>query len=246
MSVQAPLQRLVATPGPDIAIIGGNAVPAAFDYHCPMMSLPAACRTTLATITNAKPYLAADPAAVACWRGRLAALGGLCVGLCWAGDPRRDQPAAHATDLRRSITLAQYAPLAGVSGATFVSLQKGEPALQAAAPPPGLLLHDWTNELTDFADTATLIEALDLVITVDTAVAHVAGALGKTVWVLSRFDACWRWLTDRDDSPWYPSARLWRQPEPGDWCSVVAKVAEALRELVRSAPAGPMDECGRS
>jgi cytochrome P450 len=117
-------------------------------------------------------------------------------------------------------------------------LQKGEPAVQAAAPPPGLSLHDWTNELTDFADTAALIEALDLVITVDTAVAHVAGALGKPVWILSRFDACWRWLTERDDSPWYPSARLWRQPEPGDWSGVVAKVAAALRDLVRLAPAG--------
>jgi len=236
MSVQAPLRRLLKTLGPDIGIIGGNQVPVAFDCHCPMMSLPLAFGTTLETIPDQMPYLAAAPAAVARWRLRLAGLAGLRVGLCWAGAPRRDQPAAHAIDQRRSITLAQYAPLASISGAIFVSLQKGEPAAQAA--PPGLTLHDWTNELTDFADTAALIEALDLVITVDTAVAHLAGALGKTVWILNRFDACWRWLTNRDDSPWYPSARLWRQPAPGDWDSVVANVAAALRDRVCPKPGG--------
>jgi tetratricopeptide (TPR) repeat protein len=119
MSVQDPLRRLLQTVGPDIGIIGGNDVPAAFDGHCPMMSLPLAFGTTLETIPNETPYLAADPAAVARWRLRVAALAGLRVGLCWAGNPRTEQPSAHAIDLRRSITLAQYAPLAGVAGATF-------------------------------------------------------------------------------------------------------------------------------
>jgi Tfp pilus assembly protein PilF len=237
LSVQDPLRKLLGTLGPEVNVIGGNETPVEFDYHCPMMSLPGAFRTTLETIPRATPYLAADAAAVAAWRGRLAALVGLRVGLCWAGNPRRDHPSAHAVDQRRSITLAQFAPLAAVTGASFVSLQKGEAAAQAATPPTCLPMHDWTNELTDFADTAALIEALDLVITVDTAVAHLAGALGKKVWILNRHDACWRWLLDRDDSPWYPTARLFRQPTPGDWDSVIAEVAVALRELVHDAPA---------
>jgi hypothetical protein len=93
-----------------------------------------------------------------------------------------------------------------------------------------MVLHDWTDELEDFADTAALVAALDLVIGVDTSVVHLAGGLGKPVWVLNRFDACWRWLRDRADSPWYPSARLFRQPAPGDWASVIETVASALRQ----------------
>ena len=206
-----------------------------------MMSLPLAFGTTLETIPRAKTYLAADAAATAAWRGRLAAIPGLRVGLCWAGNPRRDHPAALAVDRRRSIPLARFAPLATVAGTNVVSLQKGEAALQAAAPPSGLSIHDRTDELADFADTAALIEALDLVITVDTAVAHLAGALGKPVWILNRHDACWRWLLDRYNSPWYPAARLFRQPSPGDWDSVIAQVATALRALVQDAPGGTVD-----
>jgi hypothetical protein len=172
---------------------------------------------------------------VAAWRRRLASLAGPRVGLCWAGSPRRDDPAAHRTDRRRSITLAQFAPLAGVAGPSFVALQTGEAAAEAATPPAGLKVTDWTDELHDFADTAALVEALDLVITVDTAVAHLAGTLGKPVWILSRFDGCWRWLIDRDDSPWYPSVRLFRQPASRDWDAVLRQVVAALR---RFAPAG--------
>jgi len=236
MSVQAPLRRLLTTLEAGIAIIGEHDVPSSFDYHCPMLSLPLAFDTKLESIPDLTPYLSADPAAVAMWRNRLAGLPGLRVGLCWAGNARSDHPSAHATDLRRSITLANYAPLAAIGGASFVSLQKGEPASQAATPPPGLSLHDWTNELVDFADTAALIEALDLVITVDTSVAHLAGALGKPVWILSRYDACWRWLIDRNDSPWYSTARLWHQPAPGDWDSIITRVAAALRDEVALRP----------
>jgi tetratricopeptide (TPR) repeat protein len=236
MSVQDPLRRLISTLGRDISVIGGNEAPLEFDYHCPMMSLPLAFGTTLETIPPATLYLTADAAAVAGWRKRLAAWSNLRIGLCWAGNPRRDHPAAHAIDLRRSITRAHYAPLAGVAGTRFISLQKGEVATGDTE--PCLWLHDWTNELSDFADTAALIEALDLVITVDTAVAHLAGALGKPVWVLNRFDACWRWLTERVDSPWYPSVRLWRQPEPANWDSLIADVAAALRDLASDKPVG--------
>jgi tetratricopeptide (TPR) repeat protein len=231
LSVQDPLRRLLRTLGAGVEVIGSDAQPDAFDYHCPMMSLPLALGTTLETIPSAPRYLAADAAAVAAWRGRLAGLGGLRVGLCWAGNALGGNRAARMLDRRRAIPLAQLAPLAGVAGVQFVSLQKGDGAAQAAALPAGMALHDWTEELNDFADTAALIEALDLVITVDTSVAHVAGALGKPVWILNRFDGCWRWLLERDDSPWYPSARLFRQPAQGDWDGVIVAVVAALRAL---------------
>jgi tetratricopeptide (TPR) repeat protein len=238
MSVQDPLRRVIATLGTDVTVVGGGDVAGEFDWHCPMMSLPLAFGTTVETIPGAVPYLAADAAAVAAWRGRLAGMSGLRVGLCWAGNARADQPAAHAIDQRRSMALARFAPLAGVAGASFVSLQKGDAAGEAGEPHAGLALCDWTDALEDFADTAALIESLDLVITVDTAVAHLAGALGKRVWILNRFDACWRWLVERDDSPWYPTAQVFRQAAPGDWDSVVSAVVVALRGLVQEVAAG--------
>src|SRR4029077_8117394 len=114
-------------------------------------------------------------------------------------------------------------------GVSLVSLQKGQAS--TANPPPGLALHAFTAELHDFADTAALVDGLDLVISVDTSVVHLAGALGKPVWLLNRFDTCWRWLLDRDDSPWYPQLRQFRQPSPGDWNSVIFGVRDALQHL---------------
>jgi hypothetical protein len=140
----------------------------------------------------------------------------------WAGSPRHHAPELRAADRRRSLQLAQLAPLGTVP---LVSLQKGEAAGQA-----GVALLDFTVELNDFDDTAALVAALDLVVSVDTAVAHLAGGLGVPVWVLNRFDTCWRWLLGRDDSPWYASARLFRQPAMGDWDSVIKAVAAALEE----------------
>jgi tetratricopeptide (TPR) repeat protein len=232
VEVQRPLVRLIAgLSGIAEIVVRGEALPP-FAAHCPMMSLPRLFGTVLETIPAEIPYLAADPAAVARWRDRLAALPGLRVGLVWAGGVRPDQPEQAAIDGRRSIGLARLAPLAAVPGVSFVSLQKGPPAAQATTPPRGMALHDFTAELDDFADTAALVEALDLVISVDTAVVHLAGALGKPVWVLNRFDTCWRWLRDRTDSPWYPSLRLFAQTAPGDWDGVVASVATALRQVV--------------
>ena len=227
LEVPEPLRRLL-TGLPGCETIAAGAPLPLFDLHCPLPSLPLAFGTTLETIPNQVPYLRTDPDRVALWHARLANLPGQRAGLVWAGNARPDNPDANAVDRRRSITLDHYAPLAAVPGISFVSLQVGPPV----APPPGLVLHDWTAELTDFADTAELIAALDLVITVDTAVAHLAGALGKPVWILNRFDACWRWLLDRTDSPWYPSARLFRQPSHGDWDSVIRQVAAALRERI--------------
>ena len=209
--------------------------PAAFDLHVPMMDLPLGFGTTLATIPATSPYLAAQFADIAHWKARITDEGrALRVGLVWAGKSRVHDPAAFATDRRRSMSLAQFAPLGAVPGVRCFSLQKGPPAGEAASAPPGLRLVDHTTELRDFADTAALIEALDLVISVDTSVAHLAGALGKPVWVLSRFDGCWRWLNGREDSPWYPSARIFHQARPGDWAEVIRRVTRELGSLSAS------------
>jgi tetratricopeptide (TPR) repeat protein len=204
-----------------------------FDFYCPLLSLPLAFDTTMETIPGAVPYLAADPNAAAAWRRRLAPLAGLRVGLVWAGSPGATAT-MRAVDGRRSMALAQLNPLAGVPGVSFVSLQKGPPAAQLKSAPAGFVIHDWTDELRDLADTAALIETLDLVISVDTSVVHLAGALAKPVWMFNRFDSEWRWLLARDDSPWYPTLRQFRQPCPGDWASPVARMADELAKLAEA------------
>ena len=188
--------------------------------------------TVLETLPGEAPYLRADPQRVAVWRRRMAGLNGLRVGLVWAGDPTM------GADRRRSVSLEHFASFAGIPGVSFVSLQKAPAAAQAKAPPPGMVLHDWTDELADFGDTAALIEALDLVIGVDTAVVHLAGALGRPVWLLNRFDRCWRWLLNREDSPWYPTLRQFHQAAPGDWNSAIARASSELQKLGASAAAG--------
>jgi hypothetical protein len=194
-----------------------------------MLSLPLAMGTTLETVPSAPAYLHADAAQAAGWRARLAALGdrGPRIGLAWAGNPRPHVPLLTAIDRRRSIAPDRLAPLLDVPGLHFVSLQKDGPAA-----PAGFGLTDVMAKMTDFADTAGLVANLDLVIAVDTAVVHLAAALGRPVWVLDRFDTCWRWLRGRRDSPWYPTLRLYRQPQPGDWAAVLAEVADDLRGLV--------------
>lgn len=230
LEVPRPLVRLMSRlPGVGEVVVRGDPLPR-FDLHCPLMSLPRAARTTLETIPGGS-YLQAEPELSALWRGRLGDLAGIKVGLVWAGG-RREDPTIAALDARRSIALDMMAPLGDVSGVSFVSLQKGEPAAQAASQIiPGMHLHDFTAELNDFADTAALIDGLDLVISVDTSVAHLAGGLGKPVWLLNRFDTDWRWLQNRDDSPWYPTLRQFRQPSPLHWDSVIVAVRDALARL---------------
>jgi tetratricopeptide (TPR) repeat protein len=232
MEVQPPLKRLMATlEGVTLVAAQGEAT-GDFDLHCPLMSLPLAFGTTPETIPASVPYLWADPDAAARWRARLDGLPGLKVGLVWAGNPRSFNWVAAETDRRRSIALVRYAPLASVPGVTLVSLQKDAAGDQVRDAPAGMVIHDWTRELEDFADTAALVAGLDLVIGVDTSVVHVAGALGKPVWILNRHGACWRWFRNRNDTPWYPTARLFHQPSPGDWDSVIAEVRAALPAAV--------------
>jgi tetratricopeptide (TPR) repeat protein len=209
----------------------GEALPP-FDLHCPMMSLPFAFRTTLDTIPAATPYLAADPARVEAWRERLGPSPRPRVGIAWSSGVRPDQPELKAVNGRRNLPLAKLAALKGLD-VDFVSLQKGQPAEgefealdQGAWNGPPIL--NVARELTDFGETAALMTVLDLVVSVDTSIPHLAGALGRPVWVMNRFDPCWRWLQGRSDSPWYPTARLFRQPAMGDWDGVIAEVREAL------------------
>jgi Flp pilus assembly protein TadD len=225
--VPKALQRLMATLGGVATVLAEeDPVLPAFDYHCPLLSLPYAFGTRIETIPAPVPYLAGDPEQ---WTNFLAELPGLKVGLAWAGQSRAAQPHAVAIDKRRSIRLADLAPLFDVHGCSFVSLQLGPPASQMRAMSAGGVLRDVSSRLTDWADTAGLVAGLDLVIAVDTAVAHLAGALGKPVWMLNRFDSCWRWLRDRDDTPWYPTMRLFRQTSRGDWAGVIDRVKQALQ-----------------
>lgn len=197
----------------------------AFDLQVPLLNLPSVFGTTVETVPSTNPYLHAEPDRVERWRTRLAppsrgpAATSL-IGIAWAGNP------GHRNDHNRSCTLADFAPLARLANLQLVSLQKGEPARQADRATFNLVRLG--DELDDWADTAAAIRALDLVITVDTGVAHLAGALGKPVWVLLPHAAEWRWLENRDTSPWYPTMRLFRQTRPGDWAGVLTRVATAL------------------
>jgi tetratricopeptide (TPR) repeat protein len=221
--------------GVSLVLTRGEALPA-FDYHCSLMSLPAIFGTTLNTIPARVPYLRAAAEQVDAWRRRLGATHKLRVGMVWAGGFRADQPALWEIDRRRNIPLRLLGSLQHPD-IEFHSLQKGEAAeseLQQLAESSTREWHlaDHAADLDDFADTAALIEALDLIISVDTSTAHLAGALGKPLWILNRFDTCWRWLLDRTDSSWYPTARLYRQERFGDWGGVIERVQTDLFELV--------------
>jgi len=186
--------------------------------HCSMMSLPCIFKTTLETIPNKVPYLTAPTSLVSRWETRLASHSGLKVGLVWAGNP------AKRSDNLRSISFDLLAPLLTIPGICFISLQKGAASQQAQS----ATLLDWMPECHDLIDTAALISGLDLVVCVDTSIAHLAGALGKPVWLLNRFESEWRWMIGREDSPWYPTMRILRQSSLHDWESVIQLVADGL------------------
>jgi len=223
--------------GPELAGVFRNKVdvvvdstaqfpPGSFDVHCPIMSLPYVFKTTLDSIPNEVPYLTVSSAARNRWGARFAPYPGLRVGLVWAGNRQLK------SDHLRSTTLDRYAPLMQLAGVHFFSLQKGGPAeqLQSLDWP----IEDWMHDCGDIMETAAMIGHLDLVISVDTAVAHLAGALAKPVWLLNRFESEWRWMLEREDSPWYPSMRIFRQPAVNDWDSVMTRVQGELEAFVRT------------
>jgi tetratricopeptide (TPR) repeat protein len=198
-----------------------------FDVHCPLISLPVAMRTNLGNIPAGTPYLCAPAAVQRTWRARVQSdERRLKVGLVWAGHP------SHSNDRLRSMKLENFAPLADCADIDFFSLQLGPGSTESRQPPAGLRLIDETAHVEDFADTAGLIEQLDLIVAVDTSTAHVAAAMGKPVWVLLPYVAEWRWMIGRADTPWYPTMRLFRQPKLHDWDGAVRAVREALKELL--------------
>jgi hypothetical protein len=204
----------------------------AFDFYVNLMSIPRAFGTDLSSIPADVPYLRADPTRVAAWTSRFPRHGTLNVGLVWAGSP------THPRDRFRSLSLVQLAPLAKIGGVRFHSLQKGPASAEAGTPPSGMSFVDLGPELRDFGDTAAVISHLDLVIAVDTSVVHLAGALGKPVWVLLPKPADFRWLEERDDSPWYPTMRLFRQRRVDDWTGVLDQLERALGKWVDEALQG--------
>ena len=210
LACEDPLVPLFAAQ-PGMTVVSKTGLVPRYDAWIDQMSLPLALGTTLGSIPAAAGYLRADPIRRQAWRDRLPA--GRRIGLAWRGNR------LHANDRRRSMQAETLAPILALPGLHCVSLQPGEPL--AGAP-------DITPWLTDFAETAALIACLDVVITVDTAVAHLAGALGVPSWIMLPHAPDWRWLRERDDSPWYRSVRLFRQPKPGDWPCVVERVVDAL------------------
>lgn len=208
----------------------------AFDLWTPVMTLPRTFAAALDTIPSEMPYLSVPPETRVFWKGLVGPGDALKVGLAWSGNP------GHLNDYFRSVPMDAMVPLLRTSGVLFHRLQlEGGQDLARVFP----AVRDLTEHVITFADTAALIDQMDLVITVDTSIAHVAGALGKLTWLLLPFRPDWRWLLDRDDSPWYPSVRLFRQPQPQDWRAVIQEVKAALgRELTRrsGAPAGEPQE----
>jgi len=222
---RTPLDRLFVTAAGVDELVGNEQSIEDFDLAIALLSLPTIFGTTLNTIPATIPYLEVEENIIAKWQ--------LCmddtsfkIGLVWAGKTTTDALGG------RSMTLSQFAPLATVPGVTFYSLQKGEGEEQAEFPPTGMKFRHISDKIHDFADTAGAITNLDLVISIDTSVVHLAGAMGKTVWALLPYNAEWRWLLDKDESPWYPTMRIFRQTKQGDWSGVMDRVVEGLQKLV--------------
>lgn len=218
--VRAPLARLLQRAAGVAQVSTESDTITPFDFQCPLLSLPGIFGTTLQTIPAEIPYIRPDPSLVSQWAARFDPSDRRPrVGVAWAGSP------THKNDRIRSIPSTLLNPLAEVKDVKFLSLQRDRL-------PSRLDITDWSADLSDFADTAALIANLDVVISVDTAVAHLAGAIGKPVWIMLPYILDWRWLLNRPDSPWYPTMRLFRQPSRGDWAGVVQTISAELRAHV--------------
>lgn len=231
-----PLARLLQTlDGIDEITLDPAALRTA-DACLSVFSLPYIFNVSLESTPVAVPYLRADGELAARWAERLREDRLRRVGIVWGGNPRLAQARISALDRRRSVPLPLLEPLSEIRGVNFYSLQKGAAARQLADSRLAARIVDHTELIEDFADTAALIDQLDLVITVDTSVVHLAGALGKPVWMLNRYDSCWRWGPKRSDAPWYPTLRIFRQPAFGKWGPVIENVAQELRAWASAPP----------
>ena len=234
--VMPPIKALLRSLGDRVQLVSRGERPPAADFHCPLLSLPLALGTDQGSIPAEVPYLAADPARVARWRERLGELPGLRVGIAWQGNPTVERLVLARG---RSMPLEALGALAEVQGVSLVSLQKGPGSEQLAS----VAFRDRILDLgadfdagpDAFLDTAAVMASLDLIISTDTSIAHLAGALARPAWVALPAVAEWRWLLERDDSPWYPTLRLFRQPQRGDWRAVAQALAAAL-EVERPRP----------
>jgi tetratricopeptide (TPR) repeat protein len=227
LAVQDPLVRLMKSMAPDILVTGWATVPAHFDRHSFLLSMPRAFGTVAETVPGDIPYLRAEPERIQYWKERIG-IEGFKVGIAWQGNIH--SPA----DAGRSFPLAASAGLAAIPGVRLISLQKNEGTEQLHSLPAGMrveaLGEDFDAGPDAFVDTAAVMESLDLVVTLDSAIAHLAGALGRPAWLALQFVPDWRWQLDRSDSPWYPTMRLFRQKARGDWQSVFTAMEEALRK----------------
>lgn len=230
-------QLMTGVGGVDEVVVSGDLLPA-FETHCPLVELARIFGASPGTIPADVPYIEIDPGTAAAWSERFSAVPGLKVGLAWAGNPK------HKNDRNRSVALDHFASLTRTRRVSFFSLQVG-PRSGDLAHLGGHRIDDLSPLLTDFTQTAGAVGCLDLLITVDTAVAHLAGALGQPTWLLLPSVPDWRWLLERDDSPWYPSMRLYRQGGPGDWEPVIERVEHDLAALAGAADRRRLAQGGR-
>jgi hypothetical protein len=208
----------------------------AYDFQTSLMSLPLACETFSENqIPYTSSYLVADANKSKIWRDRLSAITSLKVGLVWAGGFKHNDPSNTLIDPHRSLVLSAFAPLLALDNICFFSLQKGSPSAQWSEMIQTNMsrerMFDWTADIHDWDDTAAFVANLDLIISCDTSSAHLAAAMGKPTWLLSRFNGCWRWLLGREDSPWYSTLRIFSQHQSNDWGSVMERVCQALQHL---------------
>jgi hypothetical protein len=227
LSVQPHMVRLLGGLESRPQIIAWTDVPPAFGHHIALESLPGFFRTGLGTIPASIPYLAAEPGLIEKWKQRLGP-DGFKIGIAWRSS---------ASGIGKAFSPAHFAALAKIPGVRLIGLQKTEESAELADLPPGLTIEqlgpDFDAGPDAFVDSAAVMASLDLVISADTAIAHLAGALGRPAWMALKYVPDWRWLLDRADTPWYPTMRLFRQPAPGDWTGVFADMAAALHEIKR-------------